>query len=227
MTLPGGLLDTTWIQVGWVIALLALIAAGRALATKIKPRHFGNPELFSPWLGSIVALAILWQLEVRTEQGIVIHLLGSGLFAVMFGPVRALIGLLLVLMAVTANGHGEWSMLGPNLVSNAVLPIALVWLAQQGVRRWLPEHLFVFVFANGFFAGALTLFLTGVGVMVLVLAGSAAPIDPERFIDGWLPPVLLLSFSEAWLSGMILTLLVIYRPEWVVSFDRRQQARQP
>jgi uncharacterized membrane protein len=227
MTLPGGLLDTTWIAVGWVLAGVALLAAGRELATKIRPRHFGNPLLFSPWLGSIVALAILWQLEIRTEQGIVIHLLGSSLFAVMFGPARALTGLLLVTLAVTANGHGEWSMLGPNLVSNAMLPICIVWLAQQGVRRWLPEHLFVFVFANGFFAGALTLFLTGLGVMLLVLAGSSAPIEPERFIDGWLPPVLLLSFSEAWLSGMILTLLVIYRPEWVVSFDRRLQARKP
>jgi uncharacterized membrane protein len=35
----------------------------------------------------------------------------------------------------------------------------------------------------------------------------------------YFPYFLLLGFSEAWLSGMMMTLFVVYRPQWVVSFD--------
>lgn len=223
MTLPAGLLDTAWVAIGWAAALLLLAGGLRSVAKDLRQRHSRNAQLLNPWLGSIVALIVLWQLEIRTEQGLILHLLGSALFCLMFGPARALIGLLLVMLAVTANGHGQWSMIGPNLVANAALPIAIIFLWTWIVRRCLPNHLFVFIFGNGFFGVAVTFFLTGLGLMLLVLTGSEQPILVGRFVDGWLPSVFLLSFSEAWLSGMVLTLLVIYRPEWVVSFERRQQ----
>lgn len=227
MTLPGGLLDTPWVVLGWVGALLLLLGGVWSLAINWPQRHWRDEQLMNPWLGSIVALAVLWQLEIRTEQGLLLHQLGSALFTLMFGPARALVGLSLVIVAVTANGHGDWSMLGPNLMANAALPIAIISLWRRSVKRWLPNHPFVFIFGNGFFGAALTFFLTGAGLILLVLAGSVQPIASGRFIDGWLPSVFLLSFSEAWLSGMILTLLVIFRPEWVVSFDRRQQTSKP
>ena len=37
--------------------------------------------------------------------------------------------------------------------------------------------------------------------------------------EEYLPYFLLLAFSEAWLSGGVLTVFVIYRPHWVGSFD--------
>lgn len=37
--------------------------------------------------------------------------------------------------------------------------------------------------------------------------------------EEYLPYFLLLAFSEAWLSGGVLTVFVIYRPRWVGSFD--------
>lgn len=37
----------------------------------------------------------------------------------------------------------------------------------------------------------------------------------EDFASYWL----LVAFSEAWLSGMLLTVMVVYRPELVAMFD--------
>ena len=220
MTLSAGLLGATWVLIGWGVAILLLVVALRSLAKNFRQRHSRNAQLLNPWFGSIVALIVLWQLEIKIEQGLILHLLGSALFCLMFGPARALLGLLLVMVAVTANGHGQWSMLGPNIVTNAGWPIGIIFLWSWLVRRYLPNHLFVFIFGNGFFGVAVTFFLTGLGLM---LVASVQPGVPGRIVEGWLPSVFLLSFSEAWLSGMILTLLVIYRPEWVVSFERRQQ----
>jgi uncharacterized membrane protein len=38
-------------------------------------------------------------------------------------------------------------------------------------------------------------------------------------LDEYLPYFLLLGFSEGWLSGMVITLFVVYRPQWVASFE--------
>ena len=40
-------------------------------------------------------------------------------------------------------------------------------------------------------------------------------------LSEYLPFFLVVGFSEAWLTGMALTVLVIYRPEWVATFDDR------
>lgn len=227
MSLPGGLLDASWVAVGWAAAMVMLAGSLRSLARHWSLRCWRSEQLLNPWFGAIVVLAILWQLDFKTEQGMALHQLGSAVFTLMFGPARALLGLFAVLAAVTANGHGDWSMLGPNLVVCAALPIAFISVWRWIVKRCLPNHLFVFIFGNGFFGAALAFFVSGFGVMLVVLAGGAQPIDLARLIDGWLAPVMLLSFSEAWLSGMILTLLVIYRPGWVVSFERRQPSLKP
>ena len=37
-----------------------------------------------------------------------------------------------------------------------------------------------------------------------------------------LPFFLLVGFSEAWISGAVITLMVVYRPGWVAAFDDRR-----
>ena len=47
--------------------------------------------------------------------------------------------------------------------------------------------------------------------------------DPAAvLLDEYLPFFLLLAFSEAWLGGMATTLMVVFRPEWVTTFDDRR-----
>ena len=41
----------------------------------------------------------------------------------------------------------------------------------------------------------------------------------DVLLDEYLPFFLLLAFSEAFATGMALTVLVIYRPQWVMTFD--------
>jgi uncharacterized membrane protein len=49
-----------------------------------------------------------------------------------------------------------------------------------------------------------------------VLTGSAAA---DIVFGDYVPFLLNLSFAEATLTGMELTLLVVYRPAWVATFD--------
>ena len=47
----------------------------------------------------------------------------------------------------------------------------------------------------------------------------AGAYEWEYLSGEYLPYFLLLAFSEAWLSGMVMTLFVVYRPNWVLTFD--------
>lgn len=171
------------------------------------------------WFATVIALAIVWQIAFRTEQGIGLHFLGAFVAVAMFGPLAAGLALAAALAAVALNTGAGWASFGLNAVLLAVWPVAFaaVWL--RLVHRWLPHQLFVYIFANGFFGAGATVLATGALAAGLIAAGSAQPF--AYLGDSWLVSILLLAFSEAWLSGMLLTLLVVYRPRWVTSFDDR------
>ena len=51
---------------------------------------------------------------------------------------------------------------------------------------------------------------------------SAAVYSASTLLDDYLPYYLLLGFAEAWLNGALITLMVVYVPHWVGSFDDRR-----
>jgi len=55
-------------------------------------------------------------------------------------------------------------------------------------------------------------------VALLAMSGKldAAHVGPEYFAV--LP---LMSFGEAFVNGMVMAMMVVYRPKWVMSFDDR------
>jgi uncharacterized membrane protein len=81
----------------------------------------------------------------------------------------------------------------------------------------LPRHFFVYIFINGFLGAALT--IVGVGFAATALLALVGAYEWDYLISEYFPYFLLLAFSEAWLSGMMMTLFVVYRPHWVASFD--------
>jgi uncharacterized membrane protein len=89
----------------------------------------------------------------------------------------------------------------------------------RAVLRYLPKHLFVYIFANAFIGSGVVVLVQGLTATLALFAAGAYPAD--LLLAEYLPFFLLLGLSEAWLSGMTLTLLVLYRPEWVTSFDDR------
>lgn len=222
MILPDGLLATPWAAVGWGIALLAAACVGSMTYRRHRSgRPLPGPRRFAvhAWFATVLALAIVWQIAFRTEHGIGLHLLGAFVAVAMFGPLAAGLALAAALAVVTLNTGASWDSFGPNVVLLAIWPVVAAELWMRTVRRVLPHHLFVYIFANGFFGAAATVLATSAATAVVLAVGSSQPF--AYLGDNWFVFSLLLAFSEAWLSGMLLTLLVVYRPRWVTSFDDR------
>lgn len=165
----------------------------------------------------IVLLTLIWSMKAGVKPGLSMHLLGASVFTLCFGPALAFIGLSIVLLGITINGAaGSFSFaLNALLVSGTA--IFLSHFFSQIVSRRLPNHFFVFIFVNAFFGSALM--VLGVGFVLTSFMAVSGVYELDYLLAEYLPYFVLLGFSEAWLSGLVITLFVIYRPGWVASFD--------
>ncbi len=213
MNLPDNLLDPALHWLGW-----GLFAAVFLLALRRAPwGRLGDSAQSNVWLGTIVILTLLWSIKAGVLPGLDLHLLGAMTFTLEFGPWLAFVGLSLVLAGITVNGAAGWESFGLNALLMAGLPVLLAYGIYRFNQRRLSKNPFVFIFANGFFGSALTILATGVAASALLYLGGAYPL--EKLLDDYLPYFLLLGFSEAWLTGMVVTILVVYRPQWISTFD--------
>lgn len=178
-----------------------------------------RPERINVWLGTSVALMLVWRMKAGVLPGLDLHLLGAMVATLLFGPQLAMAVLAIVLAAVVLATGGDWPSLGLNWLLMVVWPV----LVAEGVRRlvaWrLPRHFFVYVFVVAFFGSAATVMAQG--LLASVVLSIAGVYSLEFLASDYLPYFLLLGFSEAWLSGAVITVMVIYRPDWVATFDDR------
>lgn len=197
---------------GLALLLPALLLALRPLGGGFLP----DARLQHAWLAGVVCVALAWQLQARLAGGISVGLLGAPLYVLLFGFRHGLLGLALALVLHAAAGHGDWALLGLRGVFYAVLPALLTATLQAALARWLPRNVFIFIIGNGTFVT----FAAAALSMLAYLALQAAldhPAVPGNAAD-WVAYTLLMAWSEALLSGMLLSALVIYRPHLVMTY---------
>ncbi|MCB1890066.1 MAG: energy-coupling factor ABC transporter permease [Rhodocyclaceae bacterium] len=202
-----------------IAALLALLLVGRAVARAPWGR-LREPLRLHAWLGTIVVLGLLWTMNAGVRDGLNLHLVGATVATLMFGPWLALLAMAAVLVATALNGELDWSALGINLLVTAAVPIGFTAALHRWCERCLPANYFVYIFVQAFAGSGAGVMLVGLVATGLLMAGGAFPA--AVLLDEYLPFFLLLAFSEAWLGGMATTLMVVFRPEWVTTFDDRR-----
>ncbi len=216
MNLSGQQFSATWLV---VTALLALALLARAV-WRAPWGQLREPLRLHAWLGTVVVLGLLWTMNAGVREGLNLHLVGGTLATLMFGPWLALLAMAAVLVATALNGHLDWSALGINLLLTGAVPVSFTYALHRWAERRLPANAFVYIFVQAFAGSGVGVVLVGL-VATLVLAISGAyPLAVLR--EEYLPFFLLLAFSEAWLGGMATTLMVVFRPEWVMTFDDRR-----
>lgn len=202
-------------------------------AVRTAPWHrLADDERRHVWMGAIVVLTLLWSLKAGAKPGLHLHLLGATAFTLMFGRQLALIGLSVVLAAVTLNAYLKgiegWQVYALNALTLIAVPVFVAHLVLRFVERFLPPNIFIYFFVAAFFGGGLTAVSSGLfGGLLFWLAGI---YSFDLLISDYLLFHILLGFSEAWLNGAAITLMVVYFPRWVCSFDDRRylwQKKEP
>ena len=207
-----------------VVNVLMLSIAGFFLLTEFKQvpwKKWQAPTAFSAWCASIIVLTLLWRMHVRVQPDLSLHLLGVAMFALMFGRALTCIGAAMSVVAYTAEFDGLWINLGTNIVVLAVIPAVLSDLILKKTERYLPSHMFVYLFGNGFFGAFVVNAATGLCALFvhsLLLPRFAITNDAYAYM-------LLLAWGEAFLTGFLITIFVVYKPAWVFTFDDQRYLR--
>jgi uncharacterized membrane protein len=205
---------------GWAVTLAALAHALWCLRRQ-GPPFLPDGTAQHGWLAAIVSVTLLWSLHVRSPLGLDFGLLGSALFALVYGRARATLGLLAAATLATALHGGTWFNLGVVGVALAVVPAWLASALQQQIERRLPRQLFVFIIGNGLFV---TLLATAAS-SALLLSMAAVELPDMVLVGDHYAYALLLAWGEALLTGMLFSALVVFAPRTVLTY--RQELYLP
>ncbi|MBE9609710.1 energy-coupling factor ABC transporter permease [Chitinilyticum piscinae] len=202
-----------WLWLASAIAALLLLRAGM----RIRWLQLSQPEL-SSWFGATTLILLLWQLQASVTPGIAFHLLGATALMLIAGRDRALFSMLVIIVVDALwQGHGDAEAAGLSWLIAGWVPVTLSHYLLQLSQRRLPCNFFIYIFLNSFAAGALCIWTTGL-LQCLALAASPA-FDLATLLDEQFPYFFMLGFPEAFTTGLNITILVIWRPQWVASFD--------
>jgi uncharacterized membrane protein len=209
-------LGTLWIVASSLAALALLAWAAYAGPWR---RFAASSEAVHVWYGTIFTLIVLWSVRALLADGIAIHLLGTAGLALAAGGPFALIGGALVVI-VSALIHGTpFANAATVFLLGVALPAGVVLGALRVTQRFLPPNFFVYTLAVCFAGSALAFGLSGLASAVVIAVSGA--VAPDVVFGDYVPYLIYLAFGEGTLTGMLLTLAVVYRPEWVATFDDR------
>ncbi|MDO8348071.1 MAG: energy-coupling factor ABC transporter permease [Rugosibacter sp.] len=217
MNFPDALLSPIWAS-GAFLCFLPVLIWSVATAPWVRLTDSAQSNV---WLGAIVFLTLVWNMKAGVKPGLNLHLLGATMFTLMFGRQLAIIGLASVLAAVTLNawfsGVSGWQAYALNALVLIVVPVFVSDIIRQLMERVLPANFFIYIFIGAFFGAAASLLAAGVATASVLWLAGAYPAD---FLwQHYLSYILLLTFAEAWLNGAMITLMAVYLPHWLGSFD--------
>lgn len=206
-----------WVAVpAWGLAAAVLAASTRGLRLDRYRGDSGDGgagEARRVLACAALALVALRWFNTAALQGVVLHFLGATIATLMFGA-----GMACWLMAV-ASFAGV--LLGADLegwawdfLLTGALPVAATMVVSVAAMRWVPSNIFTYVMVNAFAAAALAMAASSLAkaVIAALLGGPAA---------AYLAAAPLLMFGEAFLTGGVMVLVVVYRPQWCPGFDDR------
>jgi len=216
MNFPADLFSDAWAWGAFVPLALVWLWCVRTAPWK----RLADSGQLNVWLGTIVVLMLFWSMKAGVKPGLNLHLLGATAFTLMFGRQLAIIGLSGVMAAITLNGAAGWDSYALNVLVMAVFPCVAAHVLLRIVERYLPPNFFCYVFCAAFFGAGIAVVSTG--LLAVLLLWVSGIYQAEMLFNDYLPYFAMLGFAESWLNGAAITLMVIYYPHWVGSFDDRR-----
>lgn len=166
---------------------------------------------------AMVILLLIWGLKAGISPGLGFHHLGATIFTLMFGWPFASISLSLVLAISLGVQDPDWLSLGVNGIFSIAVPVLVSHSILRLSEKRLPDNFFIYIFVVAFFGAAIAVACSRLSATLLLYAANVYP--DATLINESIRYLPLFMFPEAFVTGMLMSVFVVYRPEWVATFD--------
>jgi uncharacterized membrane protein len=210
---------------GELVAWLASLAVLAASWPFLPWRKIRDREALLVFLVVVAVLVAMRFATVALLPGLALHFLGAALSVLMFGWSFGIVALALATGIAALLGGDVWLGAPHEFLAGAVLPAAAVWTLLTVSRRWWGRNPFVYFLAVAFGGGALSIVVAQGGKALAMWLGASA--SPDAIAMNYLATMPAMMFSEGFLTGGAMTILTMYRPRWVATFDDAFYLRRP
>ncbi|QEA39827.1 hypothetical protein FGL86_12590 [Pistricoccus aurantiacus] len=205
----------------WMLGLCALISLlmlGLALWQRPWQVLLEDSALQHRLMAATIGVMLIWQLRAQAVDWLSLHLMFTALMTLMFKAPLALCINVAINLVMVLIGRTAWELLGVNVLISGVVPAMVMVLVWRLVDRYLPDNLAIFFFVCGFFGSAFATLACGLVTVAIVWLGAS---DPQVWyvVQDYALFLPLLMPSEGFITGMLLSLLLVYHPHWVATFS--------
>jgi uncharacterized membrane protein len=169
------------------------------------------------YFGAIVALLLLWKIKAGISPGLGFHHLGAMMFTLMFGWPLALLGISSIMLISVLLQQHEVLSLGINGLLSVALPVFVSYGILRLSQKRLPDNFFIYIFVVAFFGAGIAVAASRLSAIALLSLVQAYP--DSQLISESLVYVPLFMFPEAFITGFLISAFVVYKPDWVMTFD--------
>jgi uncharacterized membrane protein len=199
-------------------ALVLLVVYIAIIVWAVLPvaKQLVQPKVQHLVFGSAAAVSTLWWFRTGIYDGLDVHFLWLTALTLTLGWRWALLSSGIAMLVMASMGIVGLNELGIYGIVGAVIPVMFAFFMYMLAYHKLPKHFFVYVFFCSFFVGMLSIALK----MTLfgVYFSLTDTYSWDVVVDNYLILIPLLLFPEGLLNGMTMTLLVIYKVDWVATF---------
>jgi uncharacterized membrane protein len=199
------------------VAMVAMLLVALIMAPWEKIQQDSGAQ--NIYLGAIVLINFMWMIRADLPNGLNFHLLGASLLCLLFEWQFALLATAIIVAIHTALGNLPWVNYALNWLTLGAVPIIFVRIVLYLVQRYLPHNFFIYIFVNAFFISGISAYLAG-GVSAIWLY-QLLNYPAHMVFDQYMPTLFFIMLPEAACTGIVMTMLVVYKPTWVATFHDR------
>lgn len=198
------------------LALLALtlpIALARAPWRALR----ADPQRVHLVAGGALGCLLLWLLNIRIVDGIVLHLLGMTTLTLAIGWSLAVIAGSLALLVVRQLLGLEIAGYPVAWLLTVLVPATVTIVLAKMLYRPGLRNPFFYMLGAGFLGGGLVVLADALVAGALLSRGAESPwaMDSAQ----WWPLLLLMMFSEGFINGLCTSAIAVFFPHWLKTFD--------
>ncbi|HWP95284.1 MAG TPA: energy-coupling factor ABC transporter permease [Syntrophomonadaceae bacterium] len=210
MHIAEGFLPVNWAGIWWVVALPFLYMGIRSIQKTVQ--HDPKLKIFLGLAGAFIF--VLSALKMPSVTGSCSHPTGTGLCAILFGPLATTVmGFIVLIFQALLLAHGGLTTLGANTTSMAIVgPMVSYGLYHLIIKTRGPRWLAIFTAAS---LGDLATYVTTALQLGLAFPDPSGgiPVAVGKFLTIYAVTQIPLAISEGILTVIIINLLTVYGKE--------------